>query len=133
MVAGALIIGGVTQLSSFEIPQTLLGILGLSQVVYIGGKLVTPTTMADLNKSIGDLREAERKFRASAVTANNGVLPAASNRACQSDGVRCLYDARDGCCHAVYGTDGPRRRTREASAFRIGGGFVLDSTFPLGV
>jgi hypothetical protein len=76
VVGGALIIGGVTQLSSFEIPQTLLGILGLSQVVYIGGKLVTPTSMADLNKSIGDLREAEKKFRASAITANNGVLPA---------------------------------------------------------
>ncbi|MGY8684082.1 hypothetical protein Q2941_40945, partial [Bradyrhizobium sp. UFLA05-153] len=76
VVAGALIIGGVTQLSSFEIPQTLLGILGLSQVVYIGGKLVTPTSMADLNKSIDDLRQAEKKFRASAITANNGILPA---------------------------------------------------------
>jgi hypothetical protein len=41
-----------------------LGILGLSQVVYIGGKLVTPTSMADLNKSIDDLRQAEKKFRA---------------------------------------------------------------------
>lgn len=77
VVGGALIIGGVTQLSSFEIPQTLLGILGLSQVVYIGGKLVTPTSMADLNKLIGDLREAEKKFRASAIAANNGILPAA--------------------------------------------------------
>jgi hypothetical protein len=76
VVAGALIIGGVTQLSSFEIPQTLLGILGLSQVVYIGGKLVTPTSMADLNKSISDLRDAEKKFRISAITANNGILPA---------------------------------------------------------
>lgn len=76
VVAGALIIGGVTQLSSFEIPQTLLGILGLSQVVYIGGKMVTPTSMADLNKSIDDLRQAEKKFRAAAITANAGVLPA---------------------------------------------------------
>lgn len=75
VVAGALIIGGVTQLSSFEIPQTLLGILGLSQVVYIGGKLVTPTSMADLNKSIDDLRQAEKKFRAAAIAANAGVLP----------------------------------------------------------
>lgn len=75
VVGGALIIGGVTQLSSFEIPQTLLGILGLSQVVYLGGKLVTPTSMADLNKSIDDLRQAEKKFRAAAITANAGVLP----------------------------------------------------------
>lgn len=76
VVGGALIIGGVTQLSSFEIPQTLLGILGLSQIVYIGGKLVTPTSMADLNKSIDDLRQAEKKFRMAAITANSGVLPA---------------------------------------------------------
>ena len=61
-VGSALIIGGVTQLSSFEIPQTLLGILGLSQVVYIGGKLVTPTSMADLNKLIGDLERQKRSF-----------------------------------------------------------------------
>lgn len=80
-VGGALIIGGVTQLSSFEIPQTLLGILGLSQVVYIGGKLVTPTSMADLNKSIADLRAAEAKFRSAAITANNGVLPASTQEA----------------------------------------------------
>jgi len=76
VVGGALIIGGVTQLSSFEIPQTLLGILGLSQGVYIGGKLVAPTSIADLNKSIDDLRQAEKKFRASAITANSGILPA---------------------------------------------------------
>jgi hypothetical protein len=76
VVAGALIIGGITQLSSFEIPQTLLGILGLSQVVYISGKLVTPTSMADLNKLIEDLRQAEKKFRAAAIAANGGVLPA---------------------------------------------------------
>jgi hypothetical protein len=62
-VGVALIVGGVIQLSSFTIPETLLGILGLSQAVYIGGKLVTPTSMADLNKAIADLRDMETKFR----------------------------------------------------------------------
>jgi hypothetical protein len=62
-------------LSSFEIPQALLGILGLSQVVYIGGKLVTPTTMADLNNAIGDMRNLEQKVRVAAVAANNNALP----------------------------------------------------------
>jgi hypothetical protein len=76
-VGGALLIGGITQLSSFEIPQTLLGILGLSQAVYIGGKLVTPTTMADLNKSLDDLRAAETTFQDSAKVANGGVVPQA--------------------------------------------------------
>lgn len=92
VVGGALIIGGVTQLSSFEIPQTLLGILGLSQVVYIGGKLVTPTSMADLNKLIGDLRDAETKFRVSAIAANNGVLPATMAQAIVPAS-RSAYDA----------------------------------------
>jgi hypothetical protein len=76
VVAGALLIGGVTQLASFEIPTTLLGILGLSQVVYISGKVVTPTSMGDLNKALDSLRDAEKKFRTAAIAANNNVLPA---------------------------------------------------------
>lgn len=72
-VGGALLAGGVAQLSSFVIPETLLGILGLSQVVYIGGKLVTPTTMTDLNKSIAELRDLERKFRDAAYAAKSGT------------------------------------------------------------
>jgi hypothetical protein len=92
VVGGALIIGGVTQLSSFEIPQTLLGILGLSQVVYIGGKLVTPTSMADLNKSIADLRGAEAKFRTAATTANNGAVPASVQQAIMPAS-QAAYDA----------------------------------------
>jgi hypothetical protein len=71
-VGVALIAGGVTQLSSFTIPDTLLGILGLSQAVYIGGKLVTPTTMADLNKAIVELRDLETKFRTAVSTARPG-------------------------------------------------------------
>jgi len=92
VVGGALIIGGVAQLSSFEIPTTLLGILGLSQVVYIGGKVVTPTSMADLNKSIGDLRDAEKKFRTSAITANNGILPATVQQGI-TPGSQAAYDS----------------------------------------
>ena len=68
----ALVVGGVTQLSSFTIPETLLGILGLSQAVYIGGKLVTPTTMADLNQAIANLRDLESKFRTAVLTARAG-------------------------------------------------------------
>jgi hypothetical protein len=81
VVGAALVIGGVTQLSSFEIPEALLGILGLSQVVYIGGKLVTPTTMNDLNKAVSDMRDMEKKVRAAAIAANNNVLPAEINPA----------------------------------------------------
>jgi len=44
VVGVALIATGVTQLSSFEIPQTLLGVLGLSQAVYIGGKIAVKSS-----------------------------------------------------------------------------------------
>ena len=44
-VGGALLVGGVNELASFSIPQTLLGILGLSQIVYIGGKLVSTSSV----------------------------------------------------------------------------------------
>ena len=46
-------------LASFEVPQTLLGILGLSQVVYIGGKLTSPPSCADIDAAITDLRRKE--------------------------------------------------------------------------
>jgi hypothetical protein len=91
-VGGALLIAGVFQLSSFEIPTTLLGILGLSQVVYIGGKLVTPTTMAELNKIIGDMRDAEQQFRDAAIAANAGTAPQTLLQAVQPAS-QAAYDA----------------------------------------
>src|SRR6202035_3683318 len=66
VVGGALLSAGISQLASFTIPETLLGVLGLSQVVYVAGKLVSPASVADLNKSTAALRELERKFRLAA-------------------------------------------------------------------
>ena len=51
VVIGGLIAAGVSQLSTFVVPNTILGIVGLSQVVYIGGKLVTPTNISELNSA----------------------------------------------------------------------------------
>jgi hypothetical protein len=67
-VGGALFIGGVSQLSSFTVPQNILGILGLSQVVYIAGKLVTESSASQINAVITDLRSAEADFRDAALT-----------------------------------------------------------------
>ncbi len=61
-VGGALLVGGVNELASFTIPQTLLGILGLSQVVYIGGKLVRTCSVAELNDAITNVRAAEKNY-----------------------------------------------------------------------
>ena len=87
----ALIFAGVTQLSTFVIPDTILGIVGLSQVIYIGGKLVTPTNMSDLNTAIGDLRDREKQFRDSANAAKHSAV-ASLQEAVQFAG-QSAYDA----------------------------------------
>lgn len=58
----ALLMAGVNELSTFSIPETLLGILGLSQAVYITGKFVTPASMLDLNNAAKDARDAEKAY-----------------------------------------------------------------------
>ncbi len=62
----ALFAGGVFQLASFTVPQNILGILGLSQVVYIAGKLVTSNNATQLNAVVTDLRNAETAYREAA-------------------------------------------------------------------
>ena len=62
----ALFVGGVFQLASFTVPQNILGILGLSQVVYIAGKLVTSNSATQLNAVITDLRNADTAYREAA-------------------------------------------------------------------
>ena len=66
IVGVALIVVGVNQLSSFSIPGTLLGVLGLSQVVYVTGKLVSKPALAEVNSSITTLRRLESEFRIAA-------------------------------------------------------------------
>ena len=77
VVMGALVVlilVGEAQLSTFSIPETVLGIVGLSQAVYIGGKLVTPTSTQDLNSAIADLRDRERKFRDDVTVKKSGPV-----------------------------------------------------------
>ncbi|WP_271552185.1 hypothetical protein [Bradyrhizobium sp. CCBAU 45394] len=74
VVIGGLIAAGVNQLSTFVVPNTILGIVGLSQVVYIGGKLVTPTNISDLNAAIVGLRTEEQKLKAAAVAKQQGQV-----------------------------------------------------------
>lgn len=76
VVGGALLFGGISQLSSFTIPETLLGILGLSQAVYVTGKLVSPPSYSELNKTTVVLRELEQKFRKAARERPDPQLPA---------------------------------------------------------
>jgi hypothetical protein len=74
VVVLAMIFGGVTQLATFTVPESILGIVGLSQAVYIGGKLVTPTNISNINDAIADLRNQEKMLWTTATTAKNGVV-----------------------------------------------------------
>lgn len=74
VVIGGLVAAGASQLSTFVVPNTILGIVGLSQVVYIGGKLVTPTNISDLNDAIAGLRSDELKLKAAMATKKQGVV-----------------------------------------------------------
>jgi len=80
IVGVALLAAGINELASFTIPETLLGILGLSQVVYIGGKIVTQTSVGELNSALTELRSLEKKF-IEAASANPDPNPAAGGDA----------------------------------------------------
>ena len=75
VVGGALLVVGLRDLATFSIPDTLLGVLGLSQVVYVGGKLVAPPTFAELNTATTALRQLEKDFVATATSTPDPSLP----------------------------------------------------------
>ena len=56
MVAVALLVNGGNGLESFTATETLLGILGLSQVVYIAGSLVRSPSVSELDKAVTEYR-----------------------------------------------------------------------------
>jgi hypothetical protein len=53
---------GFTELATFEVPQSLLALLGLSQAVYVTGKIVDQPTIQELDKALTDLRALEDAF-----------------------------------------------------------------------
>jgi hypothetical protein len=79
-VAVALLVSGAEHLASFTVPDTLLGILGLSQVVYVAGTLARPPSIGDLDDAITKLREMETKLQTVVArntdTDGDGKLPA---------------------------------------------------------
>ena len=63
VVGIALVSSSLIGLSTFEIPAELLGLLGLSQIVFIGGKAAETSPFNELDKRISSLRDHERKYR----------------------------------------------------------------------
>jgi hypothetical protein len=83
IVGGALISSGFSNLATFKVPDTLLQVLGLSQVVFVGGRLTKPTTIGDLDDLVTDMRARAAAVRAAAssnidVDANGKPLRAAT-------------------------------------------------------
>jgi hypothetical protein len=79
VVAITLLARGETVLSTFTVPETLLGILGLSQLAYVAGVLVRPPAIKDLDEAITKLRKAEANLQTvvdhSTDTDPDGKLP----------------------------------------------------------
>lgn len=74
IVVGAGLLGSdLMSLSKFTIPPNLLGLLGLSNAVYIAGKAVG-TSFAELNDTVAKLRAAEKDW-VSTVCATIVALP----------------------------------------------------------
>jgi hypothetical protein len=62
VVAVALVRTDLSGLGSFKIPPELLGLLGLSQAVFIGGKAADTTGYAELGKKLDGVRQHEAKY-----------------------------------------------------------------------
>ena len=62
VVAVALIGTSLSGLGTFKIPAELLALLGISQVVFIGGKAVDKSAFNELDKAIEEVRNHEAKY-----------------------------------------------------------------------
>lgn len=74
LVAIGLLTSDLSTLATFKIPENLLALLGLSNVVYIGGKAVAPSSFSELNDKVKALRNAEKEWIDS-VSAKVAPLP----------------------------------------------------------
>lgn len=71
--AAALVAKGTGDLESFEIPDQINYLMGISQAVYVAGKALPQEAAKRLNEEVRALREAER----AALDADDATLPAA--------------------------------------------------------
>jgi len=67
IVGVGMIVSGFN-LATFSVPSELLQILGLSQLVFVGGKLARPATLGDLDDLLTELRKREEQLRRAAAS-----------------------------------------------------------------
>ena len=124
IVVGAGLLGSdLMSLSKFTIPPNLLGLLGLSNAVYIAGKAVG-TSFAELNDTVAKLRAAEKEWVSKGVTSvvaigsppNQNTLDAAKEAAPEQYKTYILL-AREAArmLQAIYGMDGTKFKTADIS------------------
>ena len=89
MVAGA----SGTKLGNFTIPATLLGLLGLSQAVNVGGKAIGPATNANLDTQLKNLRKLEQDFIAAVANVWRTTTPAPADMAAAIKAAPAEYNA----------------------------------------
>jgi len=65
IVGLGMIVGGFS-LATFSVPPELLEVLGLSQAVFVGGRLTKPASMGDLDDLLTELRKRETALRKAA-------------------------------------------------------------------
>jgi hypothetical protein len=96
IVGGAMIVEGFSTLSTFTIPSALLQILGLSQLVFVGGRFTKPASMAELDDLITTLRVRYDALRQAALTGVDVTLTGEPGTAAALAGApfRSFADAR---------------------------------------
>ena len=82
----ALLMVGLSGLANFTIPESLLGVIGLSQATYIGGKIAAPATFSGLDAKLTDLRKAQADFLGA--TADKWVPPTDPGTPARADQLR---------------------------------------------
>lgn len=81
LVGIALLTTDISQLDKFVIPTNILGLLGLSNGVYIAGKVIAPNVFGELDKKVGELRRAESQWIAAIGPDTRSLAPGAAKLA----------------------------------------------------
>jgi hypothetical protein len=90
VVAIALLRASFSGLESFAIPDQLLVLLGMSQVVFVGGQALGKGTFVELDQKLDELRVHERKYRELATKA---ATPGAGGSAADAEVERQAFKA----------------------------------------
>lgn len=69
LVGLAILTSDLNALATFTLPPNILALLGLSNVVYIAGKAVTPSSIGELDQKVRALRDAEKDWISQVITA----------------------------------------------------------------